>query len=304
MSQKFSKFKYPIVMTAMVGMGAVALGSSLLQYRPRAARAESETAAQTQADNKSADATSTTKENGVDQNALSYTLGVNIAQSMREQKLPLQMTDFIDGFRTAFAGKPLKFTEDQMKEVLMAFQKQQMEEYFAEQKRIADEAKKKGDEFLANNKTKDGINITESGLQYRILEEGSGTKPKPADRVKVHYRGTLTDGTEFDSSYKRGEPAEFKVNGVIPGWTEALQLMSKGSKWQLYIPAKLAYGPRGAGGVIGPNEVLVFEVELLDITEQEPSDKPILNLSDLDFDQSSTEATTANDDSAPAGGAE
>lgn len=131
----------------------------------------------------------------------------------------------------------------------------------------ADKALKAGEEFLAANAKKDGIKITESGLQYKIEKEGTGAIPADTSVVRVHYKGTLIDGTEFDSSYKRGEPTEFPVNRVIKGWTEALQLMPVGSKWTLYIPSNLTYGPQGARGAIGPNETLIFEVELIDIVD-------------------------------------
>ena len=131
----------------------------------------------------------------------------------------------------------------------------------------AEKALKAGEEFLAANAKKDGIKTTESGLQYKIEKEGTGAIPADTSVVRVHYKGTLIDGTEFDSSYKRGEPTEFPVNRVIKGWTEALQLMPVGSKWTLYIPSNLAYGPQGARGAIGPNETLIFEVELIDIVD-------------------------------------
>jgi FKBP-type peptidyl-prolyl cis-trans isomerase len=130
------------------------------------------------------------------------------------------------------------------------------------QKNLAD-----GEKFLTENKTKEGVKTTESGLQYKVLEAGEGPSPKAGDTVTVHYRGTFVDGTEFDSSYQRGEPATFPLTGVIPGWTEALQLMKKGSKWMLFIPSELAYGERGAGNRIPPNSTLIFEVELLSSQE-------------------------------------
>jgi len=136
-----------------------------------------------------------------------------------------------------------------------------------QQQKIGVANKTKGDKFLAENKTKEGIVTTASGLQYHVITEGTGAKPLATDKVKVNYRGTTLDGKEFDSSYKRNKPAVFAANRVIKGWTEALQLMSVGSKYKLFIPAELAYGPRGAGGSIGPNETLVFEVELLDIVK-------------------------------------
>jgi FKBP-type peptidyl-prolyl cis-trans isomerase len=130
---------------------------------------------------------------------------------------------------------------------------------------MADSPLEKGEKFLAENKTKEGVKTTASGLQYKVLKEGTGKSPTASDTVVCHYRGTLLDGTEFDSSYKRGEPAEFPLNRVIPGWTEGVQLMKEGAKYQFFIPSKLAYGSRGAGGVIGPDETLIFEVELIKI---------------------------------------
>ncbi len=130
---------------------------------------------------------------------------------------------------------------------------------------LAQNAQQKGEQFLKENAAKEGVKTLPSGLQYKVIKEGEGKSPKKTDTVSVHYKGTLIDGKEFDSSYQRGEPAEFPVNQVIPGWTEALQLMKEGSKWMLYIPSKLAYGERGAGGLIGPNETLIFEVELLKV---------------------------------------
>jgi FKBP-type peptidyl-prolyl cis-trans isomerase FklB len=133
---------------------------------------------------------------------------------------------------------------------------------------LSEKNKKEGEEYLAENKKKEGIITTQSGLQYKVLKKGTGKIPKSTDTVTVNYRGTLIDGTEFDSSYRRGQPASFKVNGVIRGWTEALQLMKEGAKWQLYIPSNLAYGERGAGRNIGPNSTLIFEVELISINEE------------------------------------
>jgi FKBP-type peptidyl-prolyl cis-trans isomerase len=138
-------------------------------------------------------------------------------------------------------------------------------------KATAEQNKKTGETFLAENKTKEGVKILPSGLQYKILKQGSGVQPQDADTVEVNYRGTLIDGTEFDSSYKRGQPLSFPVDGIIPGWKEALKLMPVGSKWQLFIPSSLAYGEKGAGGEIGPNATLIFEVELLAIKPNKPS---------------------------------
>ena len=155
----------------------------------------------------------------------------------------------------------------------MAFQK----EMVAKQEQVNKEAGAKnaaaGQKFLADNKTKEGVKTTASGLQYKVMKEGSGATPKTTDTVTVNYRGTLIDGTEFDSSYKRNEPISFPVTGVIPGWTEALQLMKVGSKYQVFIPANLAYGAQGAGQVIGPNSTLIFDVELLGV-QASPSPAP------------------------------
>jgi len=147
----------------------------------------------------------------------------------------------------------------------MAFQKELMAKQQEAQKAVSAKAKAEGEAFLAANATKDGVVTLPSGLQYKVITPGSGASPKASDTVSVHYRGRLIDGTEFDSSYKRNEPTSFPVGGVIPGWTEALQLMKVGAKWELYVPAKLAYGDRGAGGLIPPGATLVFEVELLSI---------------------------------------
>ena len=281
MSFNFSKMKFPIAMSAMLGVGAVAAGTGLVQSHLQTARADTAaTSAKAPSGESKAGEATTAPEAGVDMKALSYIIGTNVAQGMQEQKLPLQADDFVAGFRNAMAGKASKYSDEEMAAVLTAFQKQQMETLMAEHAKMSDAAKKKGEDFLAKNKMKDGVSETASGLQYRVIEAGDGKKPSESDRVKVHYRGTLMDGKEFDSSYKRGEPVEFNVGGVIPGWTEALQLMSQGAKWELYIPSELAYGPRGAGGAIGPNEVLVFEVELLDVMEQQPSKPLSVNLSE------------------------
>jgi FKBP-type peptidyl-prolyl cis-trans isomerase len=167
----------------------------------------------------------------------------------------------IKGIRDAYADGEKLMTDEEAEQVWSTFQ-QNMK---ASSMKMSEENKKKGEEFLAQNKTKEGVVTLPSGLQYKVIKAGSGPKPKLNDTVTTHYRGTLINGSEFDSSYKRNAPASFPVNGVIKGWTEALQLMETGSKWQLWIPSDLAYGPNGAGGVIGPNETLIFEVELLSV---------------------------------------
>ncbi len=158
-------------------------------------------------------------------------------------------------------------SDEEMRTVMTAYQKEISQKQAEAAKIAAEKNKKEGDAFLAANKAKEGVITLPSGLQYKILKEGNGKKPTDADTVQVHYRGTLIDGTEFDSSIKRGQPASFPVKQIIPGWREALKLMPVGSKWQLFIPPELAYGARGAGGDIGPNATLIFEVELLAIKQ-------------------------------------
>jgi len=195
----------------------------------------------------------------------SYAMGMNFGTGLRKQSIEIDPAILARGLRDAFANGKTLMTEEEARAVLTQLQtdlrKKQQE--VAEQAGAAN--KKQGLEFLEANKAKEGVVALPSGLQYKVLKEGTGPKPASTDTVVCNYRGTLLDNTEFDSSYKRGQPATFPVTGVIKGWTEALQLMPVGSKWELFVPAELAYGERGAGGQIGPNATLVFEVELLSI---------------------------------------
>jgi len=197
----------------------------------------------------------------------SYAIGLDIATSLKHQDIDVDAKALTAGIADGFAGKPA-LTEEEQKTVIMELQKSAMAK--AEEKQIAAAEKnlKAGEAFLAANAKKEGVKTTASGLQYKVIKAGTGASPKPTDIVKVHYTGTLVDGTVFDSSVQRGEPATFPVNGVIPGWTEALQLMKVGDKWQLVIPAKLAYGEQGPRS-IGPNSTLIFDVELLGIEKSE-----------------------------------
>ena len=200
-----------------------------------------------------------------DKEKVSYSIGLDIGNTFKKQNMDINPDILMAGLRDALTGKTPLLNEEQVKEVMMAYSKTMME---AQANRAKEAGKKNleiGEKFLAENKTKEGVKTTPSGLQYKVLKEGSGTPPKETDMVETHYRGTLIDGKEFDSSYKRNEPTTFPVNRVIKGWTEALQLMKPGSKYQLFIPASLAYGERGAGQDIGPNETLIFEVELLGV---------------------------------------
>ncbi|MBX3733977.1 MAG: FKBP-type peptidyl-prolyl cis-trans isomerase [Verrucomicrobiae bacterium] len=200
---------------------------------------------------------------------LSYALGADIGNNLKRQEIDVDPKRVAEGLTDAVAGKSA-MTPDQIRDIMNEFRSQMMARMQAKQ---ADEGKKNradGEAFLAQNRKKEGVKATASGLQYQVLKSGNGKTPAATDVVKVHYHGTLTDGTVFDSSIDRGEPATFPVNGVIPGWTEALQLMKVGDEWQLAIPSDLAYGEQGAGGDIGPNSVLLFKVQLLGI---EPGDR-------------------------------
>lgn len=191
---------------------------------------------------------------------VSYSIGLNIGFNLKKQNVSINPDTFVLGLKDALAGKP-QMTDEQVKETMTAFEKEMIDK----QKAAGVKNGADGEKFLAENKKKEGVKTTASGLQYKVVKEGTGAQPKEKDTVKANYRGTLIDGTEFDSSYTRGQPATFPVSGVIKGWTEALQMMKVGSKYQLFIPANLAYGERAIGPDIGPNSTLIFEVELLDV---------------------------------------
>jgi FKBP-type peptidyl-prolyl cis-trans isomerase FklB len=196
---------------------------------------------------------------------VSYSMGLNLGNSLMKQPFEIDIDIFMKGFTDAVKKRKPLMTDQEMRETEMAFQKEMGEKQAQMMKIAGEKNKKEGETFLAENKKKEGVKVLPSGLQYKVIKEGTGSVPKATDTVTVNYQGTLIDGTEFDSSYKRGQPATFQVNGVIKGWTEALQLMKAGSKWQLFVPSDLAYGDRGAGPQIGPNAVLIFEVELLSV---------------------------------------
>ncbi len=196
-------------------------------------------------------------------NRVSYSIGVSIANSLKREQMNLNADAIAVAIKDVMSGAKLRLSDEEMQSSLMALQKQASDQAT----QMAAKNKDAGAAFLAANKAKEGVTTTASGLQYKILKKGEGKTPTATDRVTAHYRGTLIDGTEFDSSYKRGQPTQFPVGGVIQGWQEALQMMPVGSKWQLVVPPNLGYGEHGAGGVIGPNAVLVFEVELVSIEE-------------------------------------
>jgi FKBP-type peptidyl-prolyl cis-trans isomerase len=288
-----------IVLRTMLAAGVVLLGNAVAQTsaapsqtppakKPAAPAAKkSPSASKTGAATKDQPVTAltTTKQKA------SYAIGMNWGMGLHRQSIDVDSAALIQGMKDALAGGKTLLTEDEARSALMQLQKEMQEKQQAKAAQEGEANKKEGDAFLTANKTKEGVVTLPSGLQYKILKEGNGAKPTATDSVVCNYKGTLINGTEFDSSYKRGEPATFPVTGVIKGWTEALQLMPVGSKWQLFIPPDLAYGPRGTpGGPIGPNATLIFEVELLSIKDKNPAPDKV-------------PAPGASTDKAPAGGA-
>jgi len=228
---------------AVAGIGLVTLLSGCMH--------ETETAKEIKLDNQT--------------NKASYSIGIQFGTQISQIKELVNSDVIIKGFHDGLAGADPQLSQEEMQTTMQAFQKSMMEVQQAKQAELAKSGKAVGDKFLADNKVKEGVKATESGLQYLVITEGTGATPKATDTVVTHYTGTTIDGKVFDSSVKRNAPATFPVNGVIKGWTEALQLMKVGAKWKLFIPSELAYGERGAGANIGPNQVLIFEIELLEI---------------------------------------
>lgn len=196
---------------------------------------------------------------------VSYIIGRDMGSNLKNESVEIDADIFMKGFKDALSGNKSVLSDDEIQAVKTAFKEERMKKHEEEVKKVAEQNKKDGEAFLAENKKKEGVITLPSGLQYKVIKEGDGQTPEKTDTVTVNYRGTLIDGTEFDSSYKRNEPSTFPVKGIIPGWQEALQLMKTGSKWQLFVPAGLAYGEQGAGNAIGPNTTLIFEIELLSI---------------------------------------
>jgi len=199
---------------------------------------------------------------------VSYSIGLNLGNDFKTQEVDVNADALAQGIKDSLAGGETLMTEDEVKETIVTFQKDLGEKQKARLAKMSEDNLKAGEAFLAENAKKEGVKTTASGLQYKIIKEGTGKKPTANDTVTVHYTGRLIDGTEFDSSVKRGQPATFPVGGVIPGWTEALQMMKEGAKWELFIPANLAYGERGAGPKIQPNSVLTFDVELIKVGQK------------------------------------
>lgn len=200
-----------------------------------------------------------------DTDKLSYSIGSDLGKNFKKQDININPTAMAKGIQDGMSGGPLLLTEQQMKDVLTKFQKDLMAKRSADFNKKADENKTKGDSFLEQNKSKEGVVVLPSGLQYKIIKSGTGAKPTKEDTVTVEYTGRLINGEVFDSTDKTGKPATFKLSQVIPGWTEALQLMPAGSTWEIYVPSNLAYGARSVGGAIGPNETLIFNVHLLSV---------------------------------------
>lgn len=198
----------------------------------------------------------------------SYTIGYQVGASLQERLEDIDADALAQGVKEALTGNDARLNPEEMQAALQGYQQAQAKK--AQERMQA--AAAEGSAFLEQNRSKEGVKETDSGLQYQVIESGSGPQPAADDTVKVHYRGTLLDGTEFDSSYARGEPVTLPVSGVIPGWQEALQMMQEGAKWKIFVPPQLAYGEQGAGDAIGPNETLVFEVELLEVEQQQAGD--------------------------------
>ena len=217
------------------------------------------------ADPKAAPAAETGGSLKTNKEKISYGIGMSIGQNIKQDGIDVDVTLLAKGIADVLSGAKPAIAMDEFRAAMEELQKDMQKKEETRNVAAGDKNKTAGEAFLAANKSKEGVKTTASGLQYTVVKEGAGKIPTAADKVKVHYTGTLIDGTKFDSSVDRGEPITFPVNGVIKGWTEALQLMKAGAKYKLFIPSDLAYGPRGAGALIGPNSVLVFDVELLEV---------------------------------------
>lgn len=262
------------------GIGSAQQAQSATTQTPPAAKAQkpasssastakSSTAPKTSTATKPQGALTTQKEK------FSYALGMDLGNGLKKQSVEVDVDRMAQGLRDALAGTKMQMTDDEARAVLMETQNEMRKKQQEKMQVTAEANKKEGDTFLAANKSKDGVVTTPSGLQYKVLTMGTGPKPTATDTVSCNYKGTLIDGKEFDSSAKHGgQPISFPVNGVIKGWTEALQLMPVGSKFELFIPSNLAYGERGAGADIGPNATLVFEVELVSIQPPQGAKTP------------------------------
>jgi len=265
-----------IVARTLLAVGAVLLGHALAQT-PATKTPPAKKTGTAQGKTTSTGTAKSGTASGVtalttDKQKASYAIGMNVGGGMKRQGIDVDTAALVQGLKDTLAGNKPLMTEAEASAAIMKLQGEMQAKAQAKSKQEGEANQKEGEVFLAGNKSKEGVVTLPSGLQYKILKEGTGAKPTASDSVVCNYRGTLINGTEFDSSYKRGEPATFPVGRVIRGWTEALQLMPVGSKWQLFIPSDLAYGAQGTpGGPIGPNSTLIFEVELLSIKEKAPA---------------------------------
>lgn len=200
-----------------------------------------------------------------DEDKLSYAIGNDIGKGFKKQDIKINFDAVREGIKNVTNGEEVLMTDEEIKKVFEANQKKMMEKQMNAAKSAGEKNQKEGKEFLEKKKKETGVKETKSGLLYKVIKEGNGKQPKLENKVTVHYKGTLIDGKEFDSSYKRKQPATFPLNGVIKGWQEGVQLMKEGSKFEFYVPSDLAYGPKGAGADIGPDSTLIFEVELLKV---------------------------------------
>ncbi|MFZ1134823.1 MAG: FKBP-type peptidyl-prolyl cis-trans isomerase [Candidatus Korobacteraceae bacterium] len=262
--------KLSVTAAATLTVGILMLGNLVAQQTPatttKPAPAKTSTAAKpatATAAKKPAPLTLTTQKDKV-----SYAIGMNIGESMKKDSLDINTDILARGMKDAMSGAKPLLTDEQAKQVMTELRTQVTQKKEMEAKQISDANKQAGQQFLATNKSKPGVVALPSGLQYKILKEGTGPKPAATDTVVCNYRGTLINGTEFDSSYKGGQPATFPVDKVIKGWTEALQLMPVGSKWEVYVPSDMAYGERSPGPEIGPNSTLIFEIDLMSIQDK------------------------------------
>ena len=266
----------------ILAAGVLLLGNGLAQDTPAATtpKASSSTNSSAKAQTPAAKRPATTAKTAppltlkTQKEKFSYALGMKMGANLHRQDVPVDPNILARGLKDGLAGSKTLLTDEEAQAAITAVQNDLRQKQQAKMQAEGAANKKEGDDFLSANKAKDGVVTLPSGLEYKILKEGSGPKPAASDSVVCNYRGTLINGTEFDSSYKRGQPATFPVTGVIKGWTEALQLMPVGSKWQLFIPADLAYGERGPAPEIGPNATLVFEVELLSIQDKSKEKTP------------------------------
>jgi FKBP-type peptidyl-prolyl cis-trans isomerase FklB len=252
----------------LVAIAALMLAGNALAQQTPATTPQPSHAVGTQAGSQNTSTLTTQKDK------ISYAIGMNIGTNLHRQSVDVDPKILQQGLEDSLAGGKTLLSEDEAKATLTQFQTEMRQKQQEKMQQAGATNKKEGDDFLAANKTKEGVVTLPSGLQYKILTAGTGPKPTASDSVVCNYRGTLIDGKEFDSSYKRGQPATFPVGGVIKGWTEALQLMPVGSKWQLFVPSDLAYAERGSGPDIGPNATLIFEVELLSIQSKDKAGDP------------------------------